>query len=472
MSTVKQTNIKNTVTLGKQRNYNEIIEFLDKNWAQENDGKSLDRMKKLDKLFSDASKKVKAILITGTNGKSLTSHFAERLLQREGLSVGVFYNPHILHYNERLSYNSEAISNKDFTDKANEVISAAQAAGVKVTSHEILTQMALNYFVDKKVDVVLLESSEGAASNAVAICEPTVFALTRLMGNQTDEQGQASLEILKEYSSVIKKGTQVVVADQNKANLKTLGQLTEKAGGHWAMPIRKLVALEYPFEQLHGRCAALAERIAYLFINNFYVKENKTTLSDSILAKQKGQRGRPTLEAKRQLELNPKKTVDHFWKDTLSELAGRFQIFDKEKPSILLDNADNKDAFENLLLGIRLMHYQRPLKGLVLIVGCKKDSITPETFAKQIRYFFKKTPGQIIICPLSKKGSWYGDSWDTEAINSALKNVKVKSRTAATFKEAFEAAKKIVSDRNGLIAISGSSVLLNDYWNYKGIKKL
>ena len=35
------------------------------------------------------------------------------------------------------------------------------------------------------------------------------------------------------------------------------------------MPIRKLAPLTYPFEQLHGRCAALAERIAYIYINTF-----------------------------------------------------------------------------------------------------------------------------------------------------------------------------------------------------------
>ena len=37
----------------------------------------------------------------------------------------------------------------------------------------------------------------------------------------------------------------------------------EQQGATWAMPIRKLAQLSYPFEQLHGRSAALAERIAY-----------------------------------------------------------------------------------------------------------------------------------------------------------------------------------------------------------------
>ena len=89
-------------------------------------------------------------------------------------------------------------------------------------------------------------------------------------------------------------------------------------------------------------------------------------VTDTLLTKQKGQRGRPTLEAKRQSELNPKRTVEQFWKETPTTLPGTLPILDKEKPTILLDNASNLDAFKNLLLGIRLLHYQRPLKGLTL----------------------------------------------------------------------------------------------------------
>ena len=39
----------------------------------------------------------------------------------------------------------------------------------------------------------------------------------------------------------------------------------EAKGALWVMPIRKLAPLPYPFEQLHGRCAALAERIEATF---------------------------------------------------------------------------------------------------------------------------------------------------------------------------------------------------------------
>jgi len=109
------------------------------------------------------------------------------------------------------------------------------------------------------------------------------------------------------------------------------------------MPIRKLVPLSYPFEQLHGRCAALAERICYIYVNKFANKD-AVVVTGTLLTKQKGRRGRPTLEAKRQSELNPKKTLEQFWKDIHCTLSGRFQLLDKEKPTLLLDTAQNLDV--------------------------------------------------------------------------------------------------------------------------------
>jgi hypothetical protein len=41
----------------------------------------------------------------------------------------------------------------------------------------------------------------------------------------------------------------------------------------------------------------------------------------------------------------------------------------------------------------------------------------------------------------------------------------------SSFKEAFEAAKKLINDRNGLVVITGSNEILQEYWNAKGIKK-
>ena len=89
-NTNKQLNTKDSVALGKQLSYNEIIEFLDAHWSSNPTDKNLSVMKKLDQAFAHPSQKLNTVLVAGTNGKSLTINFAAQLLREEGLKVGHF----------------------------------------------------------------------------------------------------------------------------------------------------------------------------------------------------------------------------------------------------------------------------------------------------------------------------------------------------------------------------------------------
>ena len=180
-NTNKQLGTKETVALGKQRSYNEIVEFLDANWQTNTADKNLAVMKKLDQAFGNPSQKVNTVLVAGTNGKSLTINFAAQLLREEGLKVGTFYAPHILTYNERFSINNETISNKTFTELGNDVINTAESLGLTPNSFEVLTMMALTLILKIMMLMLqLLEVSEGGTFNATNICTPKIAAITRV----------------------------------------------------------------------------------------------------------------------------------------------------------------------------------------------------------------------------------------------------------------------------------------------------
>ncbi len=477
----KQQPEKGFVISDKQRNYNEVIEFLDNNWYLWQANPTLERIKKLDQALGNPSTKLHTVLVAGSNGKSLTINLTAKLLKEEGLNVGTFYSPHLLTYNERIAVNNETVSNKVFTDLANEVITTAQKLKMDaVDSYEVLTMMAILHFSRQELDAAIFEVHEGGKFNPVNILQAKAVALTRITDNSetvaSEEKVNASQikNMIIDAMGIVKNGTAIVSGDQNKSNLQLMQSITQEVGGQWMMPIRKLVVLQYPLEQLHGRCAALAERLAQMFVEK-NVTVNATIVSDSLLTKKQGQRGRPTLEAKKHSELNPKRTLDAFWKEhgTTDILAGRFELLDKEKPSILLDNARNVDAFKNLLLGIRLLHYKRALKGLAIIVGASKDSLCNEEFLRLVRYFFKKTSGQLIICPIEPviAGVHEEQSWDVEQVCNELKAMKVKARACANFEEAFDIAKKSIDERHGLIVVTGSNAMINLYWKHKGIKK-
>ena len=193
-------------------------------------------MKALDQALDFPSKKLDAILVSGTNGKGLTIHFATKLLQEEKISFGAFYSPHILSYNEHFVLNNETISNKTFTELANEVINIAQSNEIAVTSYDIITMMAILYFAQNNVEVALLEMREDSPFDATAICHPQVIAVTRITEEQLTQKNDLSASVINNLLQLVKSDTHVISGDQSKLNLQLMAEAVKKNNGTWAMP--------------------------------------------------------------------------------------------------------------------------------------------------------------------------------------------------------------------------------------------
>ncbi len=464
-SLIKDSSRVQDGVLGKIRTYGEVVEFLDACPAMEYGDVALRRMQELDKLFDNTASKFETILVGGTNGKSSTMHFAAKLLMEEGFKVGIAYSTHLLTYNERCVMQGEQIPNKQFAEIVNEVINTAQMAKLSVTAFEILTMAHLLYFKAQGVDVALVEVGMGGAKDITTVCNPIIAAVTRIAEDHADILGNDLDQITHEMIGITKPASWFISAEQSKIRLQKMKDWVEEREGKWAMPIRKLAALPYIFEQLYGRSASLAERIAQIYVEDIKGKFSPF-LRGNLLATQRGQRGRPTIEAKRRAELNPIKTLKGFWNEQFNLLRGRFEVLDKEKPTILLDNAHNVDALNNVFLGIRLLHYQRSLKGFTLIMGIESH-IDMNEVMKLVRYLFKKVNGQVFFVPLPDNKL----SCDIEKLVDLARELNVKAKAFASFTEAFDAACKTVDERSGLVAICGSASLVSEYWKAKGIKR-
>ena len=457
----KAQNKKNSL-LQSPRLYNEIIHYLDTHW---NTTPNLIAISQLDESFGFPSKKLDIATVSGTTGKSTTIYFASKLLQEEGVKVGAFYTPHIISYNERFVINNEQISNKTFTALANKVIQTAEDKKIAASSKDILTMMAFLFFKENDVNIAIFENSGTYSLDPVLYCDVKIAALTRIISNTShDDISTAFTNILSPLTSK----THFVAADQNKQNLQIIHQLVESKGSNWSMPIRKLAPLSYPFEQLHGRCAALAERIAQIYSDNFLHKNKADVVYSSLLVKPKGLRGRPTLEAKKTSESYPKKSLELFWNKTTTTLPCRFQFLQNQKPMILLDNADNIDALNNLFLGYRLLSYKQQFKEVSLILGCHANQFEDEEFLKELRYFVKKASGAIAFCPIEPiPGEKSKQSWDVQKIAQLTKNAKIKTKAYNSFTEAFAGVKTSTNNAQDLIIITGSQAIVREYLNTK-----
>ncbi len=472
MKSTTQKQSRASQITGLQRSYQEITAYLDAHWHTPLKESMPTIVTFLESDLAIQPKQQKTIIISGSNGKSITAHFTTRLLQSEGLSVGTLLTPHTKAYTERISYNDEQISLQEFTDLGNTVLNAANTRNIALPSSLVLDAIALLFFTKKQSDVLVIEANTNLVAQYGELYKTNVLVVTRITSENTEQSEEKQLAIIAKIRSLIQSGTHVISGDQLKQHLQALETITNEQNGIWEMPIRKLAPLGYPFEQIHGRCAALAERASSIYMNSWGTEE-ATIVNESLLVKQKGKRGRPTLEAKQQAKLHPKKTIDQFWKDTLNELPSRFELREEESPAVILDNADNLDALENLLLGARLLHYKRPVKSLTLIMSAEAQNFETESFVRAVRYFFKKTPGQIFICPLDQNNTpWTSpQGWDTSALAAEFTNKKVKASAFTSFAKAFEAAKDVSNPEDGLIVVTGSASIITSYLKYRGSAK-
>ena len=63
-------------------------------------------------LLGDPQHSYRVIHVTGTNGKTSTTRFIERILREHGLRTGRFTSPHLIRINERISVDGEPVSDE------------------------------------------------------------------------------------------------------------------------------------------------------------------------------------------------------------------------------------------------------------------------------------------------------------------------------------------------------------------------
>lgn len=442
--------------------YNEIVHYLDNNWQPT---QNLVAISQLDEAFNFPSKQIDSVIVGGTNGKSTTIGYCTKLLQEENLKVGAFYTPHINLYNERFVINDEQIAHKDFTELANKVIQTAQDKQINANTKDILTMMAFLYFKENNVNIALFENAQSYSLDPVLYADAKIVAVTRIVPNSPQDDVTAAFDTLM---VPVSSKTFFVSADQNKQNLQILNQMVQAKGGNWCMPTRKLAPLPYPFEQLHGRCAALAQKIAHLYSENFLHKDLVQQISSSLLHKPKGMRGRPTLEAKKASETYPVKSLELFWTKTITNLPAKFQVISEKKTITLLDNADNMDALQNVFLGFRLLAYKQQFKNVSLILGCHANQFADEALLKELRGFNKKLSGVIALCPINPiPGEKSAPGWNVQKFAQLAKAAKIKTKLCKNFAEAFNAVKATQNNQDSILIITGSQTIIHEYLNHK-----
>lgn len=153
----------------------------------------------------------KAIHVVGSNGKGSTTAFCSRILQAENYRVGRYTSPHLTSYRERIQINDNWIKETDFirwVNRIKKILKKNFQEGEKLpTWFEVITTIALGYFVEQQCDFVILEAGLGGRLDATSVVDGGRLICTSLSLEHTQILGNTILEIATEKAALIRPGT-------------------------------------------------------------------------------------------------------------------------------------------------------------------------------------------------------------------------------------------------------------------------
>lgn len=176
----------------------------------------LGRMQKAVDLLGNPEESYPIIHVTGTNGKGSTIAFMRELFVSHGKKVGTFTSPHIVSIHDRICINGQPISDADFIRLADQVKTMEQElleTHDQLSFFELLTLIALLYFKEQEVDLVLLEVGIGGLLDTTNVVTGEIAVITSIGLDHQETLGDSLTAIAEQKAGIFKLGKSAVIAN-------------------------------------------------------------------------------------------------------------------------------------------------------------------------------------------------------------------------------------------------------------------
>lgn len=162
------------------------------------------------------------ITVAGTNGKGSTCAMLEQMYRQAGYHVGCYTSPHLLRYNERVRLDGVEVADADLC-AAFAAIEMARIDGISVnnethspiqlTYFEVATLAAVWHFMQKKIDIAILEIGLGGRLDAVNAFEPNCTVVTSVDLDHMEFLGDTREKIGFEKAGIFRTGIPAICGD-------------------------------------------------------------------------------------------------------------------------------------------------------------------------------------------------------------------------------------------------------------------
>ncbi len=184
----------------------EAIEYIEHyTWSTTRLG--LGRTKELLSRMGDPQKSLKFVHVAGSNGKGSTCAMLASVLRAAGYKTGLYTSPYIQDFCERMQVSGLNIPGETLAEITDRVRVQADQMEDHPSQFELVTAIAMVYFLEAGCDIVVLEVGLGGALDSTnAIDAPEAAVITNLALEHTEYLGHTYHEIASAKAGIIKTG--------------------------------------------------------------------------------------------------------------------------------------------------------------------------------------------------------------------------------------------------------------------------
>ena len=219
-----------------QQTLDAIYSFVDYSLTHANqispDVFSLTKIEQLLSQMSNPHLAYKVVHVAGTKGKGSTCAMISSGLRAAGFKVGLYTSPHLIRFNERIQINGKMISDQELIDCFNKIIPYVDESN-PVSTFEITTAIAFEFFREKHVDYAVIETGLGGRLDATNVVKPILSVITSISIDHTTFLGNTLSLIAAEKGGIIKGGVPVIVAKQKEEAKSVLRVIAAEKKSEW-----------------------------------------------------------------------------------------------------------------------------------------------------------------------------------------------------------------------------------------------
>ncbi len=300
--------------------------------------------------------KIRAVHVTGTNGKGSVCALFDSVFRAAGLRTGLFISPHLISLTERITIDGREMDRKDFAALFEEVLKA----GPDLSFFELLTCMAFLNFDRAQTDIAVMEVGIGGRLDTTNVLpRPVLSVITSVDLDHQKYLGETIAEVAGQKAGIIKSGGICLAPMLPEAARGPILQEAQKqmAQARFLAPVFEVAGYDWPRGRMRLRHKKTCEELELALLGASQVS-NATLVYEGVSILN-GAGGPP---------ISREHIAQGFARVCW---PGRFQILDRGGAVYILDGAHNPEAARAFAATFESSPFKD--KGPVFVFGIMND---------------------------------------------------------------------------------------------------